>query len=204
MRRLAGAIVLLVVTLALLGVCFAARAATDDLVDKDAGALSRAVQELNAVSVGLAVLAAGADSASKGQRVGRIADSAREIDTLVKTTVSSMTGSILYPGKLKEDAASLQEAVRTPWSAALQAAAAAAANGAGDGTAMASFGLATQKVLSDFALIRAGLGQRQRPAWRGRFPSSLARLPFSERSPCSASSSGLFSPFAATCCGSSV
>jgi len=159
MRRLAGAIVLLVVTLALLGVCFAARAATDNLVDKDAGALSRAVQELNAVSVSLAVLAAGADSASKGQRVSRIADSAREIDTLVKTTVSSMTGSILYPGKLKEDAASLQEAVRTPWSAALQAAAAAAANGAGDGTAMASFGLATEKVLSDFALIRAGLDQ---------------------------------------------
>ena len=159
MRRLAGGIVLLVVTLALLGVCFAARSATDNVVDRDAGALLRAVQELSSISASLEVLAAGADSASKGQRLSRIAGSEREIDTLLETTVSSVSRSILYPGKLKEDATGLQEALRTTWSTALQGAVDAAANGAGDGTAMASFGLATEKVLSDFARIRTELDE---------------------------------------------
>lgn len=155
MRRLAGGVMLLVVTLALLGLCFAARTASDNLVDKDAGALLRAGEQLNAVTVSLGVLAAGADSASKAQRLTRISDSAREIDALLETTISSMTGSILYPAKLKQDAVSLQQALTTTWSPALQGAVAAMSSGVANSTAMASFDLATERMLSDFAVIRS-------------------------------------------------
>ena len=67
---------------------------------------------------------------------------------------------------------------------------------------MASFGLATEKVLSDFALIRAGLNQA-----RAGMERTLSILFGSFALLGAVSLFGfifwVFSPFAATCCGSS-
>lgn len=168
MARLIGGTVLLVATMAVLGICFAAGAATDGIVERDAGLFAGAAQRVSDISASLQVLAAGADPAGQVKRLRQISASALEIDSMLAAALSSMNGSILYPAALKEAARNLQDVMSPGWSQTLQGAvnAVTGAGAAGSPGALGSFGLATERVLSDFTRImrlfdqaNAGMGR---------------------------------------------
>ncbi len=160
MGRLIGGTVLLVVTVALLGICFAAGTATDAMVEKDARFFADAAQRVSAISNSLQVLSAGTDSASQAQRLRQISVWASEVDNLLAAAVISMNGSILYPAELKEAVKNLQEVMQSRWTDALHGALSGFA-GAGSGSVpgMASFALAAERILTEFASIRRQFDQ---------------------------------------------
>ncbi|HUI70898.1 MAG TPA: methyl-accepting chemotaxis protein [Spirochaetia bacterium] len=161
-RRLVGGTVLLVATVAILGLCFAALVAVHSAVDRDADAFARASQRVSAVAAGLQVLSASTSSASQVERLRQIAAQASEINDLLSTAVRSVGTSILYPARLKDETKNLQIALRSQWFASLQNAVAVAVEPGGRNVApspgsragpsvnLVPFLLATERALASF------------------------------------------------------
>ena len=176
--KLVGGTVLLLVTIALLGLCFAAGMAADATVERDARAFADAALGVSGVSTSVEFLAlSGALSSPNApqsaivqvERLRHIASSAAEINSLLNGALSSMSGSILYSPELKDAARRLGTFVESQWFAALQPAvsvsgdqggaaaghAGPAAGSAAEGPSanLTTFSLITERVLSDFANI---------------------------------------------------
>ena len=128
--KLVGGTVLLLVTIALLGLCFAAGMAADATVERDARAFADAALGVSGVSTSVELLAlSGALSSPNApqsaivqvERLRHIASSAAEINSLLNGALSSMSGSILYSPELKDAARRLGTFVESQWFAALRA-----------------------------------------------------------------------------------
>jgi methyl-accepting chemotaxis protein len=166
--KLVGGSVLLLVTIALLDLCFAAAMAAEAFTERDARAFAEAAQRMGSISASVEILASGASSSSAGtaqaaspqsqinrvERLRQIASSATEIDSLLNATLSSMGGSILYSQELKDEARTLQTFVESQWSAALQPALRGSGVSGPEATAsLTAFLLVTERALFDFADI---------------------------------------------------
>ncbi len=137
--KLLGGATLLVVTLALLGLCYAARAVTDAAAAREERLLEQAAQTLSSITATLDLLAAATDGASMRDLRSRIEADASHIDGLLETAASSIGGSIFYPPDVKDAARNLLGLVRDGWQDALRSAEAGPS---------ASYASATEKVSS--------------------------------------------------------
>jgi methyl-accepting chemotaxis protein len=161
--RLVGASVLVVVTVALLAVCFGAGLAADRAVEQDQRAFAGAGARVSAIAASMELLSQGAGSASSEERSRQIGAAAGEVDRLLNDAVYTTGSSILYPAKLKDSARNLQALVRSRWDAALQNALESVASPGGPGggagnsssaagpQALSQFFLITEPVLAGFS-----------------------------------------------------
>jgi methyl-accepting chemotaxis protein len=172
--KLVGASVLLLVTIGLLGLCFAVAMAAEASTEEDARVFAEAAQRMGSISASVAILASDASSSPAGtaqaaspqsrinrvERLGQITSSATEIDSLLNATLSSMRGSILYSQEFKDEARRLQTFVESQWFAALQPALSGSGVSGPEATAsLMAFSLLTERALFDFADIERQFAQ---------------------------------------------
>ncbi len=143
---LLGGAILLAATLALLAVCWAARAAAAEAAARNGQLLARAREKVNAVTTRLELPGLASDEASREDRRVRNDSDAAEAKGLLDAVVSSMSGSILSPPALSDAARSLRDLVRDVWRDALRDA---------ETGGSSSYTAATQKVLSAFDALQA-------------------------------------------------
>lgn len=165
MGKLIGGTILLVATVALLALCYTARAAADKAAGREARLLAQAEAKLNAVSAGVDQLASGPRNSAQLDRIAGLDSTASEADGLLGTAVSSMARSLVYPADLKEAARSLQQVMRSEWRGALRDAEDFLAGRTGPG-GLASYTLVAQKALSSFASIHKQLDQAEAESGR--------------------------------------
>ncbi len=113
--KLVGGTVLLVATIALLGVCYTARALTESAAARTERLFAQAAEKVDAVRTDLDLMAASPDESTRLDLGGRIGSDASLIEGLLTEGVSSMGGSILYPPELKAGAKNLVDLVKGDW-----------------------------------------------------------------------------------------
>ena len=155
MRKLIGGAILLVATVALVALCYGARAIADSTATRDAHLIAQAEDELGVISTSLDQLVSGPRDSARRDLLAKVDSTASEIDRLLDAAVSSIGASAIYPAELKAAVRNLRDLMRTGWRTALRDAEDSLPGG------RASYTLATQKALSDFGAILRQLDQAE-------------------------------------------
>ena len=166
MRRLVGSTVLLCVTIALLGISYAARVQADQDAERDIRTFTLAAERLNTITLDVSMIATAADQSSQGVRLSEITAASAEIDRALAEAATSVGASLMYSKTLRDSIAEVQDVFHGRWHEALESVvgAGASARTAETGPARAAerlpvYALVTQGVSGAISRITTGIDE---------------------------------------------